>query len=257
MVANSKLSKKDCPSAERAAVMAEEQRWYRSTVASLIYFVSWTRPDLAYAVSKLCKFMHNPGQVHLVALRRALRYLKATANSGLVYDYGGARASGVQAGIHGYYDASHADCPDSMKSTLAYVFFLGPCPISWNTKLHSVITTSTNHSEYCAAAKAAREAKYLEKIAVELGMSELVRPIHLYSDSKGSIAMSYNPVHRSASKHVDLADHYAREQQERGTITISYMYVGTKDMIADALTKALGTADFLRHASKLVKSIDL
>ena len=56
-------------------------------------------------------------------------------------------------------------------------------------------------------------------------------PIDLFSDSKGCIAMTYNSVQRSVSKHVDLTDHYAREQQERGTITITF--VSTKDMIAD------------------------
>jgi hypothetical protein len=86
-----------------------------------------------------------------------------------------------------------------------------------------------------------------------VGMSKLVRPIDLFSDSKGCIAMTYNPVQRSASKHIDLADHYAREQQELGVITITY--VSTKDMTADVLTKALQPNDFLRHAQKLVAKI--
>ena len=60
VTAGAKLTRKDCPGAEQAAVMISEQRWYRSTVASLIYFVGWTRPDLALAVSQHCKFMHNP-----------------------------------------------------------------------------------------------------------------------------------------------------------------------------------------------------
>ena len=118
-----------------------------------------------------------------------------------------------------------------------------------------MITTSTNHSEYCAAAKAAKEAKWLEKMMIELGFGSFVKPIDLFSDSKGSIAMTYNPVQRSASKHIDLADHYAREQQERGTITISY--VSTHDMIADLLTKPLGRIDFQRHCSKLIKRVKL
>ena len=80
VTARAKLTRKDCPGTEQAAVMASEQRWYRSTVASLIYFVGWTRPDLALAVSQHCKFMHNPGQAHIVSLKRVLRYLKYTAN---------------------------------------------------------------------------------------------------------------------------------------------------------------------------------
>lgn len=195
--------------------------------------------------------MQNPGTVHIQALKRLIRYMKATADRGLKYDFSAKAQSGIKTGIYGHYDAAHADCPDSLRSTLSYVFFFSGCPISWNTKLHSFITMSTNHSEYCAA----REAKWLEKVCVEIGFGRFVRPINLYSDSKGAIAMTYNPVQRSASKHVDLADHYAREQQERGTITISY--VNTTDMIADLLTKPLDVADFTRHASKLISKVSL
>jgi hypothetical protein len=253
VTAGTKISKKDCPTAEQAAVMVDEQRWYRSTVASLIYFVGWTRPDLALSVSQHCKMMHNPGTTHVSTLKRTIRYLKHTADVGLRYDFGPEAVAAAKPGIYGYYDAAHADCPDSLRSTLAYIFFFEGCPISWHTKLHSFITTSTNHSEYCAAAKAAKEAKYWEKIMVELGFVNVVRPIDLFSDSKGAIAITYNPVRRAASKHIDLADHYAREQQERGTITISH--VSTQDMIADALTKHLGYVDFKRHMARLVHQV--
>ena len=256
MVANLKLSKKQCPSAEEAAVRMAEQKWYRSALASVIYFHIWTKPDCSYSVSKLCRFMHNPGREHIIALKRLLRYLNSTADFGLRYDFSrrtGGR--GAKTGVYGYYDASHADCPDTMRSTLAYVFFFEKCPISWHTKLHSLITTSTNHSEYCAAAKAAKEAKWFDKMLNELGFASACRPIDLFSDSKGAIALAYNPVQRSASKHIDLADHYAREQQEQGIITISY--VGTEDMIADLLTKPLPRDAFMRHASQLVAKVQL
>jgi hypothetical protein len=60
---------------------------------------------------------------------------------------------------------------------MAYVGFLDSCPICWQTKLHSVtlITLATNHSEYCAAAKAGREAKWLEKLFVFLESANLGR----------------------------------------------------------------------------------
>ena len=81
-------------------------------------------------------------------------------------------------------------------------------------------------------------------------MTHLVRPIDLFSDSKGAITMTYNPTLRAASKHVDLADHYARKQQELGVLSISY--IGTKEMTADILTKPLAAVDFLRHLPSLV-----
>ncbi len=251
MAAGLKLSKSECPTPAEAATMADSQRWFRSTLASLIYPATWTRPDIAYSVSKVCKFMHNPGKAHFTALKRILRYLAGTCNRGLVFDF--ANLKGAKAGIYGYYDASHADCPDTRRSTLAYIFFFEGAPISWHTKSHSYVTTSTNHSEYCAAAKGAREAKWLEHVCTAIGFAAFVRPIDLFSDSKGAIAMTYNPVQRAASKHVDLADHYAREQQDRGTITISY--VSTKEMIADLLTKALGRPAFEYLATFIVKPI--
>ena len=66
--------------------------------------------------------------------------------------------------------------------------------------------------------------------------------------------MTYNPVQRTATKHVDLADHYAREAVEQGITHVSY--ISNKDMIADALIKPLGTSDFLRHRDKLVTELD-
>ena len=47
-----------------------------------------------------------------------------------------------------------------------------------------------------------------------------------------------------------MHDHYVREQQEEGVISVSY--VDTHAMIADTFTKLLGEAAFLRHRQHLV-----
>ena len=108
------LSAADCPSAAAPAAriaLDADQTWYRSTIASCIYFSTWTRPDIAYAVSKLCRYMHNPGRPHITALKHLLRYLNATATLGITYRAAAANASSVR--IHGYYDAAHADDIDN------------------------------------------------------------------------------------------------------------------------------------------------
>ena len=248
LVPGKPLSSADCPTEAERLVLADQRRWYLSTVASLIYFSHWTRPDMAHAVSKLCRFMHNPGKPHITALKRALRYLKGTANYGLLYDFSKSQ-SNLKLGIYGLYDAAHADCPDTLKSTTAYLFFLAGSLISWHTKLHTYITTSTNHSEYCTAAKASREAKWFSMLASTIGFAHLASPVNLFSDSKGAISMTHNPVHRSASKHVDLADHYARECQERGITTVSYL--NTAEMTADLLTKQLPRIAFEKHRATM------
>ena len=133
---------------------------------------------------------------------------------------------------------------------MAYIQMYKGCVISWQSKLHTYVTLSTNNAEYCASAKAAREATWLQKIYKFLNHPSADKPIHLFSDSAGAIAMNHNPIHHEANKHCDLADHYAREQVLRKTITISH--VPTKEMLADVLTKPLGAPEFDKFISQLM-----
>lgn len=245
MDAKARLSKADCPSAQEAATMGDEQTRYRSVVATLIYFALWCRPDLSFAVSMLARFMHNPGAPHTRALKRVLRYLFANAHLGLFYDFS---SSPARDGVYGYYDASFADCVDTKRSTVGLVMYWWGCPVNWLSKLHRYVTTSTNHSEYVAGATCARECAFEENLAKELKLS--ISPIDLFSDSQGSISQTYNPTNRAATKHVDVADHYVREQVERKRITVSY--VKTTDMDADIFTKPLEHSVFLKHRAKLL-----
>jgi len=236
------FTKQDCPQTElERADMAKEAQWYRMTLCGAIYIVNWTRADTSYALSKLSKFMQNPGHNHVSALKRLLRYLKGTADYKLVYSFA---SPPVRTGVYGYFDSAHADDVDTCRSTMAYLFFYEGCLLSWHSKLHSYVTTSTNHSEYVASSKAAREACWYAKVFTFLGLRSAVQPIDLFNDSSGAIAMNHNPVHHEANKHVAIADHFAREQVELGIITMSHMR--TDDLPADALTKPLPKAKFFK-----------
>ena len=226
MDAKLKLSRSDCPADTERISLTDEQTRFRSVLASLIYFVMWSRPDLAYPVSALARFMHNPGPVAQTALKRVLRYLFSTADFGLLFDFS---EPPPRKGVYGFYDASFADCPDSRRSTGGHVIFWNGCAVNWISKLHPYVTTSTNHSEYVAGASCARECAYQINVASELGLT--IAPIDLFSDSTGSISQCYNPTNRAATKHVDVSDHYIREQVEKKRITVTY--VPTDRMTAD------------------------
>ena len=247
MDAKLKLSRSDCPSDTERISLADEQTRFRSVLASLLYFVMWSRPDLAYPVSALARFMHNPGPVAQTALERVLRYIFGTADFGLLYDFS---EPPPRKGVYGFYhnDASFADCPDSRRSTGGHVVFWDGCAVNWISKLHPYVTTSTNHSEYVAGANCARECNFQINLAKELGIA--ATPIDLFSDSTGSISQCYNPTNRAGTKHVDVSDHYIREQVELKRITVTY--VPTDRMIADIFTKPLGHPAFVRHRDQLV-----
>lgn len=77
----SRLSAKDQPETINSAAQA----LYRKMVGSLLYLASWTRPDIAFAVSELSRFVSNPGDAHLTAAKRVFRYLKNTKSDGITY----------------------------------------------------------------------------------------------------------------------------------------------------------------------------
>jgi hypothetical protein len=56
--------------------------FYRSLVGALQY-LTFTRPDISYAVQQVCLYMHDPREPHLLAVKRILRYLRGTVDLGL------------------------------------------------------------------------------------------------------------------------------------------------------------------------------
>lgn len=54
------------------------QAEYAKIIGSVMFLMNCTRSDIAYVVSRLSRYTHNPGSEHWTALRHLLRYLKGT-----------------------------------------------------------------------------------------------------------------------------------------------------------------------------------
>jgi hypothetical protein len=98
---------------------------YRRVVGSLRYLVH-TRPDLAFAVGYVSRFMQRPMTEHQQAVKRILRYVEGTVDYGLHYP----RCPGAEHFIE-YSDSDLAGDIDTSKSTSGTLFFLSKCLISW------------------------------------------------------------------------------------------------------------------------------
>ena len=83
-----------------------------------MYLACATRPDISFAVSKLSRFVSNPGDDHWHALERVMRYLKGTASYGIHY-------SGYPRVLEGYSYSNWISDADEIKATSGYVFTLG------------------------------------------------------------------------------------------------------------------------------------
>ncbi|CAM8907407.1 unnamed protein product [Rhodiola kirilowii] len=154
---------------------------YSRVIGSLMYAMTSTRPDIAFAVGKLSRYTSNPSEDHWRAVHRVLRYLKGTMNLGLVY-------SEFLSVIEGYSDASWISNEEDHSSTSGWVFLLGGGTISWASKKQTCISSSTMESEFVALAAALKEAEWLKNMIHEIPLWE--RPIslmdHNYTNHKHS-----------------------------------------------------------------------
>ncbi|KAJ9514370.1 hypothetical protein QJQ45_012285 [Haematococcus lacustris] len=208
---------------------------YRELVGGLLWLSTCTRPDIAFAVGQLTRYMQSPTREHEQAAQGVLRYLRGTAGQGLVF-----RGS-CSGELVGFCDSDYASCKQSRRSTTGYVFILSGATVSVRSKLQTTVATSTTEAEYQAAADATREALFLRKLLHEL--CAVTGPIPILCDSQGAVALVKNPVESQRSKHIAVMHHMARERVWRGEVEFSYC--PTADMVADALTKALPGPKFV------------
>lgn len=220
----------DPPTADEQLAMKDVP--YASAVGAVMYAMLGTRPDIAYPVSVLSQFMADPRPDHWQALKRLLRYLKATPHYKLTY--GGHPSSHLV----GYTDSNWAGDKGDRRSTCGYVFFLYGGAINWRSRKQPTVALSSVQAEYMAACEAGRDAVHWRMFLTELD-SNLLRPgpTVIHCDSQGAIALAKNPAHHDRSKHIDIIYHWIREQQSRGVIHLDYL--STQVMIADVLTKPM------------------
>jgi len=220
---------------------------YRSIIGSLRYIVN-TRPDLAYSVGVVSRYMEAPNKEHWAAVKHILRYLKVTASYGCKY----VRGTDLKPKLTGFSDSDFAGDVEDRKSTTGVIFFLGNNLITWVSQKQKIVTLSSCEAEYVAAAAAACQGVWLCRLIGDLIGKELA-PVKMFMDNMSAIALSKNPVHHERSKHIDTKFHFIRECVEDGKVQVDH--VGTAGQLADILTKPLGRVKFLeqRRALGVVK----
>ncbi|KAL2251492.1 UNVERIFIED_CONTAM: Retrovirus-related Pol polyprotein from transposon TNT 1-94 [Sesamum indicum] len=84
LAAHFQLSKEQSPK-----TISEKQKMekipYSNLIGSVMFLMVCTRPDVAYSISCLSRFMSNPGSPHWEALKYLLRYLRGSDNVGISF----------------------------------------------------------------------------------------------------------------------------------------------------------------------------
>ncbi|GKE45824.1 hypothetical protein Tco_1473108 [Tanacetum coccineum] len=206
--------------------------YYRSLVGGLNYLTN-TRPDIMFYVSVLSRYLHMPTMHHLAAATRVLRYVAET------YDFGIWYSREADFNLFGYSDSDWGGCKDDGKSTSGHMFSLGSGAISWSSKKQEVVALSSGEAEYIAVTSAACQAVWLRRLLNDLHKEQQGSTIIL-CDNKATIAMTKNPAFHNRTKHIDIRYHFIRTLAAKGEIVLKYC--GTKEQVADVLTKSISIA---------------
>ena len=216
---------------------------YASAVGNLMYAMICTRPDLAYAVSMVSRFMHNPGKEHWNVVKWILRYLKGTPNFGLMFDKNKVKTNNVI----GFVDSDYAGDLDKRRSISGYIFSLCGSAVSWKASLQSVTALSTTEAEYISATEGVKEAIWLRGLVSELGIPQDINTV--YCDSQSAICLTKNDMFHAKTKHIDIKHHFIRDIVAQGQVIVGKIH--TDDNPADMLTKSLSNTKF-KHCLDLV-----
>lgn len=210
------------------------ERHYRSLVGCLLYLTA-TRPDIMFGVSLLSRFMHCCNEAHLKAAKRVLRYIKGTANFGVMFE------SGKELKLEGYSDSDWAGSLDDMKSTSGYLFTLGSGMFCWSSKKQQTIAQSTAEAEYIAAAGTVNQAIWLRKLLHDLNETQ-DEATEIWVDNQSAVAIAKNPVFHGKTKHFKIKLHFVREAEQAKEVSLVHCSSGAQ--LADIMTKPLGAARF-------------
>ncbi|GJS47403.1 hypothetical protein Tco_0597524 [Tanacetum coccineum] len=158
-----------------------------------------TASRLDFVVCMCARYQVKPTEKHLHAVKRIFRYLKGTINMGLWYLKDSCIA------LIAFADADH-------KST----------------------TISSIEAEYIALLGCCAQILWMRSQLTDYGLG--FNKIPMYYDNKSAIALCYNNVQHSRSKHIDIRCHFIKEQVENGLVEL--YFVRTEYQLADIFTKA-------------------
>ena len=208
---------------------------YQRLVGKLLYISNNTRPDLCCAVNMLASYVSKPTDLHMLALKKVLRYCKGTIDDGIVL--GGPNPLQI---LVGYSDADWAGDLDTRRSRTGYIFTLGPSCVTWQSKKQTTVALSTMEAEYLALSSATQELRWLRVLLDELGFPQDI--VEMQQDNTSCISLTKGNSAHSRSKHIDIRHHSLRDEIEQGHMSMTWC--STKKMIADIMTKPLPVPRF-------------
>ncbi|XP_071677214.1 uncharacterized mitochondrial protein AtMg00810-like [Lolium perenne] len=150
-------SSEQLTSVDGTLLSSEDATEYRSLVGGLQY-LTITRPDISYAVNRVCQYLHSPRDAHMTVVKCILRYIRHTVSYGLRL------CASSSTLLSAFSDADWAGNPDDRRSTGGYAVFFGPNLIAWSARKQPTVSRSSTEAEYKAVGNATAELIWVQSL---------------------------------------------------------------------------------------------
>ena len=207
----------------------DDLSFYRSIVGSQQY-LSFIRPDISFAINKVCQFLQHPTIPYWTAVKWILQYLKHTLFNDLYIRWNSAHQ------LHAFSDADWVGYLNNRRSTSSYYIFLGHNLISWNSRKQATVSRSSTEAEYQSLANTTIELQWIQYLLKELGVF-MATPPTLWCNNLGAIYLTANTMFHARTKHIKIDFHFVYDKVASKNIVVRF--ISTKDQKTNIFTKPL------------------
>lgn len=211
----------------------DDVRLFQSIVGSLIYLANGSRPDIQFAVNKLCKYMATPKQKHLLLAKRIIRYLQKTINTKLIFTNPSSKVTPIEI----FSDADFANDKTESKSISGVIVRHYGNMIRWTSHSQDAVAKSTCEAEVNSMNEAAQDAVYFKNLVTEIDPGGDLSPIIIWNDNQSAIKTIEGGGRFGRNRHYIVTINFIRSLVNNDTIKPQYRQ--TELMLADPLTKPL------------------
>ncbi|CAI7799502.1 unnamed protein product, partial [Closterium sp. NIES-54] len=192
-----------------------EEVEYQQKVGSLQFAATTTRPDIAFACSKLGSGLTVRSDQHWCEVDRCLAYIADTRNTALEFDSGPESLE-----LIGYVDANDAGDKQNWMSKGGYAFIHGGAAVSWSNSRIKCATLSSIESEYVVATDADKEGRRLRFLLAEFQQLDAGKPTVLRVDSKSAITVAEGLGRTGNLKHMERCYAWLQHMVRRGKFVL-------------------------------------
>jgi hypothetical protein len=217
---------------------------YLSVIGALSYVAVGTRPDIAYSVNLLVRFLAKPGVKHWKGVKHLIAYLADLRAIHLnLYP------RQQQKALKCFCDASWGG--ELARSTYGLLITFFGCPVLWASRRFATVAASTCQAEYMALGIGTRQVLWVRHLLRDILRQDFTG--HLHCDNQAAVKVSTDDSANKRVRHVDREFFLTNQSLHRKETSL--VWVPTQDQLADVLTKALGREPFERLRSAIMTGV--